>query len=301
MMILKRFQSLFPCFFLVLAIHAQEMNFAVKVVNPQNKLVDPKVMKTLETAIFDLVNTTKWTDDIFEQNERITGNIQLTIKMENSPTSFTAEMLISATRPIYGTDATTPLFTHFDREINFSYEQFQPLQYVQNAFGDNLTASIAYYVYVILGMDYDSYALQGGETYLQKAQDIYNTVPTGPKSEWQGKELGNQNRYWFIENLLSPRLKNFRQANYEYHRLGLDVASTDANKCKTAILASLDHIDEAQQTYPNTRAIRTFAATKTDEMIEIFKNGSAGDKQRFIQIMTRLDPSNASRFTAVGY
>ena len=202
----------------VLNLNAQELNFTVKVVtNPgQGRIADPKVFTSLEAALKELVNNTKWTDDIFEQNERITGSIQLTIKSELSTTQFTGELAIQASRPVYGTDYTTPIFTHLDREVQFSYEQFQPLQFAKNTFGDNLTASIAYYVYIMLGMHYDSFAPQGGEAYLQLAQDIYNTVPSSAKGEWQGKELGNRNRYWFVENLLSPRLKNFRGGLYEY-------------------------------------------------------------------------------------
>jgi Domain of unknown function (DUF4835) len=287
----------------VLNLNAQELNFTVKVVtNPgQGRIADPKVFTSLEAALKELVNNTKWTDDIFEQNERITGSIQLTIKSELSTTQFTGELAIQASRPVFGTDYTTPIFTHLDREVQFSYEQFQPLQFAKNTFGDNLTASIAYYVYVMLGMHYDSFAPQGGETYLQLAQDIYNTVPSSAKGEWQGKELGNRNRYWFVENLLSPRLKNFRGGLYEYHRLGLDVASTDVNRSKAAIMQCVEKVDEAHQAYPNTLIVRSFAVTKADEMINIFKNASPEQKTRFIQLMSRLDPANAGKYSQVGF
>jgi Domain of unknown function (DUF4835) len=287
----------------VFNLKAQELNFTVKVVtNPgQGRIADPKVFTSLEAALKELVNNTKWTDDIFEQNERITGSIQLTIKSELSTTQFTGELAIQASRPVFGTDYTTPIFTHLDREVQFSYEQFQPLQFAKNTFGDNLTASIAYYVYVMLGMHYDSFAPQGGETYLQLAQDIYNTVPSSAKGEWQGKELGNRNRYWFVENLLSPRLKNFRGGLYEYHRLGLDVASTDVNRSKAAIMQCVEKVDEAHQAYPNTLIVRSFAVTKADEMINIFKNASSDQKTRFIQLMSRLDPANAGKYSQVGF
>ena len=280
---------------------AQEFNFTVKVAtNPsQGRIADPKVFTSLETALKELINNTKWTDDVFEQNERLTGSIQLTIKNEISTTAFSGELAIQASRPVYGTDFTTPIFTHLDRTVQFSYEQFQPLQFAKNSFGDNLTATIAYYVNIILAMNYDSFAPQGGEQFWQQAQDIYNTVPSSAKSEWQGKELGNKERYWFVENFLSPRLKNIRQGIYEYHRLGLDVASTDVNRCKAAIMQCLERVDEAHQAYPNTLAVRSFTVTKADEMINIFKNGTEDQKARFMQIMTRLDPANSSKYIQV--
>jgi Domain of unknown function (DUF4835) len=287
----------------VLNLNAQELNFTVKVVtNPgQGRIADPKVFTSLEAALKELVNNTKWTDDIFEQNERITGSIQLTIKSEISATQFTGELAIQASRPVFGTDYTTPIFTHLDREVQFSYEQYQPVQFARNTFGDNLTATVSYYVYIMLGMHYDSFAPQGGEQFLQLAQDIFNTVPSSAKGEWQGKELGNRNRYWFVENLLSPRLKNFRGGLYEYHRLGLDVASTDMNRCKGAIMRCVEKVDEDHQAYPNTLIVRLFAVTKGDEMINIFKNASPEQKTRFIQLMSRLDPANAGKYSQVGF
>ena len=301
-MIKKRLlHTLIPFLLLASSMTAQEFNFTVKVAtNPsQGRIADPKVFTSLETALKELINNTKWTDDVFEQNERLTGSIQLTIKNEISTTAFTGELAIQASRPVYGTDFTTPIFTHLDRTVQFSYEQFQPLQFAKNSFGDNLTATIAYYVNVILAMNYDSFAPQGGEQFWQQAQDIYNTVPSSAKSEWQGKELGNKERYWFVENFLSPRMKNIRQGIYEYHRLGLDVASTDVNRCKAAIMQCLERVDEAHQAYPNTLAVRSFTVTKADEMINIFKNGTEDQKARFMQIMTRLDPANSSKYIQV--
>ena len=281
--------------------HAQELNFTVKVNNPRSAIADPKVFISLENALKELVNSTKWTEDIFELNERLTGSIQLSIDKENSQTSFTAKLAIQVNRPVYGTDATTPLFTHLDKEISFSYEQFQPLQFTKNNFTDNLTSTIGYYVYVILAMDYDSYAAQGGDLYWQTAQDIYNTLPEAAKNEWRGKELDNTRRFWFVENLLSPRLKGYRQAIYEYHRLGIDFASTDMGRCKTMILQALERMDEAHQSYPNTLAIRMFSLTKVDELVEIFKGATPDQKNRFLSIMQKIDPSNASKYTVVGF
>ena len=282
-------------------LQAQEMNFTVKVNNPRNAIADAKVFVSLENALKELVNSTKWTEDVIELNERLTGTIQLNIDKENSQTSFTAKLSIQVNRPVFGTDATTPLFTHLDKELSFSYEQFQPLQFTKNTFTDNLTSAIGYYMYVILAMDYDSFAPQGGDNYWQIAQDIYNTLPEGAKGEWKGKELGNTSRYWFVENMLSPRLKGYRQGIYEYHRLGMDLASTDMARCKTMILQALERMDEAHQGYPNTLAIRMFSLTKVEELIEIFKGASPDQKTKLIDIMKKIDPSNSSKYTAVGF
>ncbi len=281
--------------------YAQEFNFTVKVVNPRSAIADPKVFVSLENALKELINSTKWTDDVFELNERLTGSIQLTIDKENSQTSFTAKLAIQVNRPVYGTDNTTPLFIHLDKEMSFNYEQFQPIQFVKNNFTDNLSSTIGYYVYVILAMDYDSFAPQGGEAFWQTAQDIYNVIPEGAKGEWKGKELGNTNRYWFVENMLSPRLKAYRQGIYEYHRLGMDNATTDMSRCKTMLIQALERMEEAHQSYPNTLAIRMFSLTKVDELVEIFKGASSDQKTRMVAIMQKMDPSNSSKYAAVGF
>jgi hypothetical protein len=305
MKLIKRLGSLYLIALLSFPLNAQELNFKITVVPPSSRqgqrLVDAKIYKSLEAAMQELFNNTKWTDDIFEQNERITGSIQVNIKSEVSTTRFTAELAIQATRPIFGTEQTTPLFVHLDREVTFNYEQYQPLQYTKNNFTDNLTATLAYYAYIILAMDYDSFSPQGGEQYWQLSQDIFNTVTQDNKKEWQGADLGNRNRYWFIENYLSPRLKGVRQAIYQYHRQGLDVAHLDVNRCKSSIIQALEKYEEAQQTYPNTLAVRSFAATKTEEMIDIFKNGTPEQKSKFIQIMQKLDPANSSKYNQVGF
>lgn len=278
-------------------VQAQELNFAIKVVPPPTtRVADPKTFASLEAALKELVNNTKWTDDVFEQNERLTGSISINIKQDVSVASFIATLTIQVQRPIFGTDQTTPLFTHLDQEVAFNYEPLQPLQFVKNTFNDNLTHTVAYYIYCILGMDYDSFAPQGGELYWQTAQDLYNLVPAGLKAEWQGKDLGNRNRYWFVENVLSPRLKGYRQAIYEYHRLGLDYASKDMTRCKTMLLQALERLEEAQQSYPNTLMLRSFANTKGDELIDIMKGGTPEQRQKLVSILLKIDPANTTKY-----
>ena len=302
MIIFSRFCLIFSVFFIGLTINsqAQEMNFSVKVIPPPaNRTVDLKVYQALQQSLQELVNNTKWTEDVFEQNERIVGSIQLNIKNENSTSSFTADIAIQANRAVYGNDQLTPLFVYLDQGVSFSYEQFQPMQYVRNTYSDNLVSTVAYYVQVILATDYDSFALNGGEQFWLSAQDIVNSVSSDAKSEWSGKN--NNSRAWFVENIFSPRMKNYRQALYEYHRQGIDYAASDMSRCRISLLKALEHIDEAHQSYPNTLTVRIFTVTKGDELVEIFKNGTPEQKSKFTQIMTRLDPTNIQKYSQVGY
>jgi hypothetical protein len=280
---------------------AQELNFAVTVANPQARATDPKVFKALETSIRDFLNNTKWTEDVFETQERLTGNILLTIKEELSATAFRGELSITSARPIHGSDASTPLLVYLDKDFTFSYEQFQPLQYAKNVFNDNLTAVFSYYAFCILATDYDSFASGGGDPYWQAAQDIAVGVPSDYKAEWQGKNLGNTTRYWLMENATAPRFRSYRQAIYDYHRLGLDIAGTNVEKTKGVILQALDKLKEVNEVYPNALLVRVFSNTKASELIEIFKNAGREQKMRVIAIMTKLDPAGAGKFAVLGY
>ena len=280
--------------------YAQELNVDVSVNTPQLRTVDPKVFESLETSIQEFMNNRKWTNDVFEPEERIQVSLQITITKENSPTSFEADFALQSTRPIYNSDQNTPVFTHVDG-ITFNYEQFQPLEYSENQFDNNLVSVLAFYTYIILGLDYDSFGPFGGEQYLQKAQEIVTNIPPAAAATYKGWRSvdGNRNRYWIIENLLTPRARNFRQANYEYHRQGLDLMSENAAAGRALVLAAIQKIGDMNRNYPNSMIVQIFGNTKRDEIIEIFKAGSLTEQNEMISTMIKLDPADASKYRAV--
>lgn len=290
------------CFFLgMYSLWGQELNTSVNINIQKLQTVDPKVFETLKQTIQEFMNNQKWTDDYFEQNERINCNILLTIQEERSPTSFKAELSIQASRPIFGSSAETVLFNHIDRDVTFSYEQFQPLIFSRNSYNDNLSHLLSFYAYIVLGMDYDSFALYGGTPYFQAAQDIVNNVPSGAAASnpgWRSLD-GNRNRFWIIENLLSPRVRPFRQAMYEYHRQALDIMTDDVATGRSVIVTALNKVTEVNRAYPNSMIIQMFNNTKSKEVIEIFKRGTMDEQNQVIQIMSSIDPANAANYRAI--
>lgn len=287
--------------FFVLAtvgVQAQELTFSVKINTLKLQTVDPKVFITLEQTVAEFLNNQKWTNEIFETNERINCNLVLTIQEELSPTSFKADLAIQASRPVFGSTYETRMLNHLDKEVTFSYEQFQPLIYSKNVFNDNLSSILAFYVYVILGMDADSFSLFGGDEHYQTAQEILNTVPQNVASSaagWRSVE-GNRNRYWIIENILSPRVRALRQGLYEYHRQGLDMMASDVNTGRAIVLQALEEVDKVNQSYPNAMIIQMFSNAKSDEIVEIFKRGTRQEQDRVVQIMVKVDATNASKY-----
>jgi hypothetical protein len=288
-------------FAMITGIRAQEFNFTVKINTQRLQLVDPKVFETLEKTVFDFLNNTQFTDLNLEIGERINCNVQLTIQQEISPTRFKADLAIQASRPVYGSNYETTMINHQDRDVTFDYEQFQPLIFSRNAFNDNLSAILSFYAYFILGMDADSFSPFGGDPFFKVAQDIVNNVPQNAAAAnpgWRSLD-GNRNRYWIVENVLSPRVRPFRQAMYDYHRHGLDVMSSKAVEGRAIMMTALEEIAQVNQVYPNSMIIQMFNQTKGTEVTEIFKGGTPNEKERTINVMTRIDPTNAARYRSV--
>jgi len=292
------------CLFLLgsfTSISAQELRVSCRV-NAQKAQADPQVFRSLETAIEEFMNNQKWTEDIFYENERIEVNLQVTIVEEISSTSFKADIGIQAVRPVYGTDYETPIITHLDKTIVFTFEQFQPLAYTEATFQNNLTHVLSFYAYLILGLDYDTFAPFGGEPHFQKAQNIINIFPqnlSGSFPGWTSRE-GNRNRYWILESLLNPSVRPYREAMYNYHRQGLDIMASDVDAGKAVLMQVLETVGKVNKAYLNAMILQIFANTKSQEIIEIFKVAARTQKTRVYSIMSKIDAANANKYRAIG-
>jgi len=281
---------------------AQELNANVKVNAQQIQLVDPSVFVTLEQSIAEFLNQ-QFTTDVFELDERIECNFIFSLTKELSATSFEMTLAVQSSRPIFGTDQNTALFNTIDGFVKFDYEQYQPLQFSENRFDNNLTSILMFYVNIILGMDYDSFSPEGGEKYFIKARDIVNNIPAGFYSTYTGwsstdasNNTGNKNRYWIIENLLSPRMTPMRRGAYQYHRQGLDVMHDNVEAGRAAIAEVVASLRKVDQSYPNAILTQLFLNAKRNEVIEIFKRGTNDERSTIRQVMTQIDPSNSSDY-----
>jgi hypothetical protein len=277
---------------------AQEVDFQVKVNYQKRQVVDPKVFQTLEQALQEFLNNQKWTEDLYQTEERIRCNLQLTLQEELGPTSFRAEIAISATRPVFNSDYQTTLLNHIDKTVTFSYEQFQPLFFSENTFNNNLVSVLSFYVYIILGLDYDSFSPFGGEPYFQKAQDVLNDVPAGVAEAvggWRSTD-GNQNRYWIIQNFLDPRMRDYRRAWYDYHRQAMDIMYEDPVAARAIIVKALEMINKSNQAYRNAMIVIMFNNAKSNELVEIFKGAGLQERSQFINVMSKVDPANQDKY-----
>ncbi len=277
---------------------AQELRVNVTINTPKLQTADPKVFETLKTSVEEFMNNQKWTNDAFEQEERIKMDIVITISKELSANTFEAELSLQSIRPVFNSTYETPMFKHQDKSVVFTYEQFQPLEFSQTTYLNNLTSVLGYYAYIVIGMDYDSFSSFGGEPYFQAAQDIVNRIPPNVASSvpgWRSVE-NNRNRYWLIENLLSPRVRPFRQAVYDYHRQGLDMMYQDVAVGRAVMTQAVEKLGDVNRSYPNSMILQVFANTKSDEIIEIYKGAGQQEKTAVTQTMERVDPPRASEY-----
>lgn len=288
------------CLFLALpsASYGQELLINVTI-DASRIQSDRSVFEDLQQAISQYVNFQQWTNDKYESTERIRGNLQIVVRDRPAPDQFVCQMNLQVYRPVYNTTYETLLINHSDPNFSFTYVQFQPLQFVENTYNDNLTALLNYYIYIILAFDYDSYSASGGAPYVRKAQEILNlAVSSSSQSGWKANE-DNQNRYWLVENLQNSRYRSFHEAMFKYHRQGLDQMESSPAQGRRAIIAALKDIQRLHQQDPILMLTRVFLNSKKDELVKVFQGAFVNDKKEFLQVMQELDPANMATYEVV--
>lgn len=276
-------------------IYSQEIYCDVQINTQQVEGTDKKVFETLRTALFEFMNNRKWTDYNFSMEERIECTILLNVTGRISTDEFTAELNMALKRPVFNSAYNSTTLNYVDKDFKFTYVEYQPLDFIENSYTSNLTSVLAYYVYIFLGLDFDSFALYGGTPYFEKAENIVNAAQSSAESGWKSFE-NQRNRFWLVENLMNPTYQPVRKFMYEYHRLGLDVMYNDPNKGRAAILKSLDYLVQIKDNWPNLLILQLIVDAKSDEFINVFSEGSATEKTRALNIFKKLDPANASKY-----
>lgn len=280
---------------------AQEFNAEVTVSTPKLQETDPNVFKTLERDLEEFLNQERWTEDDYKPHERIDCNFQINISEELGNNGFKADIAVKAIRPVYGTEYKTVLLNHVDREITFTYHEFQPIENGIEFFKDNLSAVFTYYAQLILGLDAESFAPGGGDVYFQNAQNIINQIPPTVSEKDKGWTALSRKttRYWIIENLLNSRFKSFREAWYNYHRKSLDILHSNTGQAIVTMVEALREIDKTNTSYPNSIGVLMFITAKSDEIVDVLKNADRSQKTIAYDIMRKLDPSNSGKYNAI--
>ncbi len=279
------------------ATFGQELNCSVSVNASQIQSSDRGIVKDLENAIEQFMNTRKWTNDTFRDHEKIVCNILITAKMP-SIGNFSASVQVQSARPVFNSNYTSLLFNFADREWEFQYVESQPLEYNDNTFTSNLTSMLAFYAYLIIGLDYDSFSELGGTPYFQRAMTVVNNAQQSGFPGWQ--PIGsNRNRYWIAENLNNGQMTDLRKAIYQYHRHGLDLFESNPDQARQTILNSLKDVKKVRDINPNAILVVSFFDAKGKELADIFSDGNIQVRRQAYDIITAIDPSNRSNYEKI--
>lgn len=277
---------------------AQEFNCSITVSSPQIQGTDRSVYQTLQSSLYEFVNQRKWTSYSFRGEERIECTMMITVKERISTDEFKATINVQLRRPIYKTSYNSVLLNYIDKDFIFRYVENETLEYQDNAHTSNLTSVIAYYCYIMLGLDFDSYSPNGGTMYYEKAQAVVNTAQSAPESGWKAFE-SLKNRYWLVENLLNSSYSPIRQFLYSYHRMGLDQMADNVEMGRSEITQSLDFLRKASREKPGLFLLQLITDAKRDEFINVYSKASPMDATKAMNTLKEIDPANSSKYDKI--
>lgn len=281
------------------ATYAQELNCNVVINAEQTGNSNLPVFKTLEKQIFEFVNTTKWTNKEFTNQERIECSMYINVT-DYAGDVFNATIQVQSSRPVYGSSYTTPVHNVNDKDFTFRYLEFQNMVYNPNAFESNLISVLAFHVYMILGIDADTFELNGGDTYFKQAQNIVNYSQGQNSKGWQLSD-GTQSRYVLVDNMLSQTFEAYREVMYQYHRNGLDLMHQDQKQAKSNIANALVSLEAMNRVRPNSFILRTFFDAKADEIQDIFSSGPNVNIDELVSALNNVAPMYSSQWRNIKY
>ncbi len=278
--------------------YSQDINCKVQVIIPQLQNADKQIYKEMEKAIYEFINNTKWTNDIIQINERIECNLIINIKEQIGVDEFKATAQIQSTRPVFNSSYNSTLLNFMDEDWQFKYILNQPLEFNENENRSNLTSLLAYYVYLMIGLDYDSFSMLGGTTYYQKARQVVNNAQASGGKGWKAFD-GTRNRFILIDNLLDNSFKPVRESYYIYHRLGMDLMSQNVENGREEIRALLSTLLKVAREKPNSMLLNLFFTAKNEELIGLFSGALPNEKQNIIQMLSEMDPGNSNKYQQI--
>ncbi len=293
---MKRIGILIIAVFGFLSVNAQELNCQVDVIYPQIQGVNTQIFDQMKQDIFEFMNNRKWTNDQFTIEERIQCSLILNItEARASSNNYRAEIQIISSRPVFNTDYESPVLNVRDTEVNFDYFQNTQYNFNPDQFRNNLVSVLAYYAYMVIGFDYDTFSPKGGTPYFQQAQRIVQAAQVSNASGWKAFE-GDKNRYWLVEDILHKTFEPLRECLYTYHRMGLDVMSDKAQQGRQQILTSIQKFNQIHRIKPLAYNTQQFFLAKSDEIVNVFKTAPVQERNMAYETLSKVDPGNIAKY-----
>lgn len=288
------------CFLMLVLIgslQAQELQCEVVVNSDRVSNANPQVFVTLQKAVSEFVNNTRWTNKVYKQNERILCSMYINVS-EYADNAFKASIQVQASRPVFNSNYLTPIFNYNDVDFDFRYIEFENLFFNPNTFDSNLVSVLAFYSYMILGIDADSYSMLGGTNYFDVAENIVVVAQSSGYKGW-AQSGGNQNRYFLVNDMITPTFAPMREGFYQYHALGLDKMADDLKVGKEGVKAALATISKVHVVRPNAFLPRVFFDAKSDEIVALFSGGPTISTGEMVETLNRMSPTNISKWSKI--
>jgi hypothetical protein len=293
----------FSMFFITLLMispiaHAQELNCQVAVSSQKVQTANHTIFQTLQTSVYEFMNNRRWTNYTYRVEERIECSILINVTDWNGSDEFKATIQVQSRRPIFNTSYNSVLINYMDKDCDFNYIENEPLDFQITTHSSNLMSTLAYYAYIIIGLDHDSYSMMGGTQFFEKAQTIVSNAQSAKEKGWKAYE-SMRNRYWMVENLMNASNSGMREASYQFHRLGLDMMYDKIDVGRAAITTSLETIRKVNREKPGLFLMNLFMSTKVDELVNIFSQAPPNEKAKAVNILKEIDPSNANKYDKI--
>ena len=278
---------------------SQIFNCEVQVIAPtlQNNPANEEIFSSLKNAMIEYINFGyNWTNDKFEQHEQIDVSFLLTLNSK-SGNDFSGKLQITSQRPVFNSDYKSLLMSYIDKNVTFKYIRNSPIQYFEGQHVDNLADILAYYIYMILGYDYDSFSLEGGTPYFNKADQILSICQSASEQGWKAPDGdGSNNRFWLIQNALQPQFTSLRKTFYNYHISGLDQCYINRDTCIKEITSSINDLLEIHKSRPSSLNMQLFFNAKYEELIKIYLPTSPSERNKIYNLVSQLDPSRIKAY-----
>lgn len=277
---------------------AQELRCRVNIQYNEIANADKDLYNTLRSSIEEFMNAQAWTSHSYEEQEKIEVKLNFRITSQSSK-NFSGTLQVQTSRPVYNSTYTTTLFNHVDDKVSFQYEENEPIEFSENSFVSNLSSILAYYAYIALGLDYDSFAPNGGVEFFQKAQNVVTVAQANDESGWSSTSRDDKTRYWLVENLLNSSYSYFHTAMYKYHRLGLDVMFEKPEEGRKEVYNAVSELEKIFRQKPSSYLLTAFFYAKKDEIVQMYSEGNPDEKNRMVTLAKKLNPANVTEYEKI--
>ncbi|MCL2042385.1 MAG: DUF4835 family protein [Bacteroidales bacterium] len=278
--------------------NAQDVIASISVSSRSVEGTDRAIYDEMQKSLNDMVNSRSWTPYELKQYERFRIRFMINVTERRSDTEFDAEMNIAMSRIVFSTNYESPILNFQDKRVHFYYNQFEPMEFIENSYTNNLVSVVAYYIYYALGLQFDTFQPSGGQEFFSKASNIVQVAQSSRESGWNSQD-GDRSRFWLTEYILSPTYRGLRTFMYQYHRQGLDAMADNVEGGRTFVMRAIEELKKVYEERPGMYVTQMILDTKRDEIVSIFRGASESEKRTVIDIMKQIDPANSNKYDGI--